>query len=117
MYIMKNQNTPKIAVIGFGEAGSSLCKGWGLSDVRAFDIKQHGDALLAAEKVAQMSAAGVIIGDDAADVANDANIIFCTVTADQAYAAASAVAKAIKPGAYYLDLNSCALPLSKKMQP
>ena len=67
---MKNQNTPKIAVIGFGEAGSSLCKGWGLSDVRAFDIKQHGHSLLAAEKVAQMSAAGVIIGDDAADIAN-----------------------------------------------
>ena len=38
----------------------------------AFDIKQHGEALLAAEKVAQMSAAGVIIGDDAADIANGA---------------------------------------------
>ena len=48
---MKNQNTPKIAVIGFGEAGSSLCKGWGLSDVRAFDIKQHGDALLALKRL------------------------------------------------------------------
>ena len=55
MVIMKNQNTSKIAVIGFGEAGYYLCKGWGLDDVRAFDIKQHGDALLAAEKVAQMS--------------------------------------------------------------
>ena len=49
-----------------------------------------------------MSAAGVIIGDDAADIANGADIVFSTVTADQAYVAASAVAKAIKPGAYYL---------------
>ena len=113
MYIMKNQNTPKIAVIGFGEAGSSL-QGWGLSDVRAFDIKQHGDSLLAAEKVAQMSAAGVIIGDDAADIANGADIVFSTVTADQAYIAANAVAKGIKPGAYYLDLNSCAPSTKQK---
>ena len=114
MYIMKNQNTPKIAVIGFGEAGSSLCKGWGLGDVRAFDIKQHGDALLAAEKVAQMSAAGVIIGDDPASIASGTDIIFSTVTADQAYAAASAVAKSIKQGAYYLDLNSCAPSTKRK---
>ena len=114
MYIMKNQNTPVIAVIGFGEAGSSLCKGWGLGDVRAFDIKQHGDSILAAEKVAQMSAAGVIIGDDAADIANGADIVFSTVTADQAYVAANAVTKVIKPGAYYLDLNSCAPSTKQK---
>ncbi|MDC3234797.1 NAD(P)-binding domain-containing protein, partial [Candidatus Puniceispirillum sp.] len=111
---MKNQNTKKIAVIGFGEAGSCLCKGWALSDVRAFDIKQHGDALLAAEKVAEMSAAGVIIGDDAASIANCTDMIFSTVTADQANAAASAVAKAIKPGAYFFDLNSCAPSTKQK---
>ena len=111
---MKNQNNPKIAVIGFGEAGSCLCEGWGLSNVRAFDIKQHGDALLAAGKVAQMSAARVIIGDDAASIANSTDMIFSTVTADQAYAAASAVAKAITPGSYYFDLNSCAPSTKQK---
>ena len=111
---MKNQNTPKIAVIGFGEAGSCLCKGWGLGDVRAFDIKQHGGALLAAEKVSEMSLAGVIIGDDAASIAHVSDMIFSTVTADQAHAAASAVAKTIKPGAYYLDLNSCAPSTKQK---
>ena len=111
---MKDQNKPTVAVIGFGEAGSCLCEGWGLSNVSAFDIKQLGDALLAAEKVAQMSAAGVIIGDDAASIANGTNMIFSTVTADQAYAAASAVAKAIKPGAYYFDLNSCAPSTKQK---
>ena len=111
---MKNQNTPKIAVIGFGEAGSCLCEGWGLGDVRAFDIKQHAGSLMAAEKVAQMSAAGVIIGDDAASIANGTDMIFSTVTADQAYAAANAVATAIKPGTYYLDLNSCAPSTKQK---
>ena len=62
---MTQQNTPKIAVIGFGEAGSCLCKGWGRSDVRAFDIKQIGDNDIAADKTRQMQDAGVIIGDDA----------------------------------------------------
>ncbi len=111
---MKDQNKPTVAVIGFGEAGSCLCKGWGLDDVRAFDIKQHGDATLAAKKVAQMLAAGVLIGDDAASIASGTDMIFSTVTADQANAAAHAVAKAIEPGAYYLDLNSCAPSTKQK---
>ena len=59
---MTQQNTPKIAVIGFGEAGSCLCQGWGRSDVRAFDIKQLGDNEIAADKTRQMQDAGVIIG-------------------------------------------------------
>lgn len=111
---MKNLNIPKIAVIGFGEAGSSLCQGWGLNDVRAFDIKQHGAAISAAEKVAQMMAAGVIIGDGVAGITGDADMIFSTVTADQAHAAASTVARTIRPGAYYLDLNSCAPSTKQK---
>ena len=111
---MEDQNKPKVAVIGFGEAGFCLCKGWGLGDVRAFDIKQHSDAILAQEKVAQMSAAGVLIGDDAASVASGTDMIFSTVTADQANAAANAVAKAIEPGAFYLDLNSCAPSTKQK---
>jgi 3-hydroxyisobutyrate dehydrogenase-like beta-hydroxyacid dehydrogenase len=111
---MKNQHKPKISIIGFGEAGSCLCQGWGLNNVRAFDIKQHGETFLAAEKVAQMKAAGVIIGNDAASITSDTDMIFSTVTADQAHAAASAVAKAIRPGAYYLDLNSCAPSTKQK---
>ncbi len=111
---MKDQNKPTVAVIGFGEAGSCLCKGWGLGDVRAYDIKQHGDATLAAKKVTQMLAAGVLIGDDAASIASGTDMIFSTVTADQANAAAHTVAKAIEPGAYYLDLNSCAPSTKQK---
>ncbi|MDB0013971.1 DUF1932 domain-containing protein [Alphaproteobacteria bacterium] len=105
---MTQQNTPKIAVIGFGEAGSCLCQGWGRSDVHAFDIKQIGDTDTAANKTSQMQEAGVIIGDDAASTVRQADMIFSTVTADQAHAAASAAAAGIRPGAYFFDLNSCA---------
>ncbi len=111
---MTQQNTPKIAVIGFGEAGSCLCQGWGRSDVHAFDIKQIGDTDTAANKTSQMQEAGVIIGDDAASTVRKADMIFSTVTADQAHAAASAAAAGIRPGAYFFDLNSCAPSTAKK---
>ncbi len=111
---MIQQNTPKIAVIGFGEAGSCLCQGWGRSDIHAFDIKQIGDTDTAANKTSQMQEAGVIIGDDAASTVRQADMIFSTVTADQAHAAASAAAAGIRPGAYFFDLNSCAPSTKQK---
>ena len=111
---MTQQNTPKIAVIGFGEAGSCLCKGWGRGDVRAFDIKQIGDTDIAAAKTRQMKDAGVVIGDDAESTVREAYMIFSTVTADQAHAAASAVAAGIGQGAYFFDLNSCAPSTKQK---
>ena len=111
---MTQQNTPKIAVIGFGEAGSCLCQGWGRSDIRAFDIKQIGDTDIAADKTRQMKDAGVIIGNDAASTVREAYMIFSTVTADQAHAAASAVAEGIGQGAYFFDLNSCAPSTKQK---
>ncbi len=106
--IMSQQNTPRLSVIGFGEAGSSLCKGWGRRDVTAFDINQS------AQKTAEMDNAGVIRGTDAASTVKDADMIFSTVTADQAHQAASAVAAGIKPGAFYCDLNSCAPSTKQK---
>ena len=103
---MKQQNIPKLAVIGFGEAGSSLCIGWGRSDVRVFDIKQHGET--AAAKNAEIQALGVIGCNDTASAIAEADIVFSTVTADQAHEAAAAVSEAIRPGAFFCDLNSCA---------
>ena len=46
-------NAPSVAVIGFGEAGSSLCIGWNRRGVRSFDIKQT-DSDLNAAKLAEM---------------------------------------------------------------
>jgi 3-hydroxyisobutyrate dehydrogenase-like beta-hydroxyacid dehydrogenase len=111
---MTHQNIPALAVIGFGEAGSSLCKGWGRTDVRVFDIKQHGDAGIAATKTAEIDAATVIGCEDTASAIANADMIFSTVTADQAHAAATAAAKAIKPGAFFCDLNSCAPSTKQK---
>ena len=109
---MSNNINQKIAVIGFGEAGASLCKGWALKDICAYDIKQDADTKTASEKKIQMRAAGVLIRASVAAAVVDADMIFSTVTADQAYSAAKAAAESIKSGSYFFDLNSCA-PLTK----
>jgi 3-hydroxyisobutyrate dehydrogenase-like beta-hydroxyacid dehydrogenase len=105
-------NTPSITVIGFGEAGASLCIGWKRTGVFSFDIRQtqpqtQAAILTAMHKLSVESAA------DAASAVSDADLIFSTVTADQAFNAASSVAPGLKPGAFFFDLNSCA-PTTKQ---
>ena len=100
-------NTPSVAVIGFGEAGSSLCIGWNRRDVRSFDIKQT-DPDLNAAKLAEIQDHGVDATEDIRTAVTGADMIFSTVTADQALAAASSAAPWLKQGAFFFDLNSCA---------
>ena len=106
-------NTPSVAVIGFGEAGSSLCIGWNRRGVRSFDIKQTNSALKTA-KCAEMHARGVNTADDIRAAVDGADLIFSTVTADQAFTAASSAAPWLKPGAFFFDLNSCAPSTKQK---
>ena len=56
-------NSPSITVIGFGEAGSSLCIGWNHRGVRSFDIKQTNPNLKVA-KFAEMRDQGVDAAED-----------------------------------------------------
>jgi 3-hydroxyisobutyrate dehydrogenase-like beta-hydroxyacid dehydrogenase len=106
-------NTPSVAVIGFGEAGSSLCIGWNRGGVRSFDIKQTNPDLKTA-KCAEMQDRGVDAAEDMRAAVAEADLIFSTVTADQAFAAASSAAPWLKPGAFFFDLNSCAPSTKQK---
>jgi len=62
---------------------------------------------------ARYAALGVTGCATAADAVAGATLVFCTVTADQAVAAARSAAPHLEAGAYWLDLNSCA-PGSKR---
>ena len=106
-------NTPSVAVIGFGEAGSSLCIGWNRLGVRSFDIKQTNLDLKAA-KCAEMQDLGVEAAEDVQAAVQGADLIFSTVTADQAFDAASSAAPWLRPGAFFFDLNSCAPSTKQK---
>lgn len=87
-----------IALIGFGEAGSTFARaaGWG-QRARAWD-------LLAARRV----------GADCAQAAlADASLVLSLVTADQALIAAQDYAPMLTPGALWCDMNSVA-PATKQ---
>jgi 3-hydroxyisobutyrate dehydrogenase-like beta-hydroxyacid dehydrogenase len=93
--------TCRIALIGFGEAGSTFARaaGWG-QGARGWDSL---DARRAA-----MAGVGVAAADSASDALAGAPIVLSLVTADQALAAAEAAADSIFPGALWCDMNSVA---------
>jgi 3-hydroxyisobutyrate dehydrogenase-like beta-hydroxyacid dehydrogenase len=104
-----------LAFIGMGEAGSAIVGGWGESrrgTIRAYDIKTDSPAT--ADQMRARYAEQCILGcGNAAEAIADAHLVLCTVTADQAVAAARAAAPHLKPNAIWCDLNSCA-PSSKR---
>lgn len=104
-----------VAFIGLGEAASALIAGWGAAQaprIIAYDIKQDNPAT-ADEIAARAEALGIALAPNAAAALGAADLVFCTVTADQAVTAATAGAPHLNQGAYWCDLNSCA-PGSKR---
>lgn len=104
-------NTRKIAFVGFGEAGQAFVEGWsesGLPDVQAYDIKTDSPNTAVRDgKRADYDKAGVRGHAALVDALAEADVVISVVTADQALVAADAAATAIRPGAFYLDCNSC----------
>ncbi len=97
----------KIALIGFGEAGSTFARagGWE-AEARAFDCKTDGASAAAMHE--RYAEAGV---EGAATLANalaGRTLVLSLVTADQALAAAEAAAPHLAAGALYCDGNSVA---------
>jgi len=99
-------SAPRVALIGFGEAGSTFARAGGWDDLaRAFDI--------APARIAVMEDCGVIPCASVAEVLAGAQLVLSLVTADQAVAAAEAVAPLLPQGAFFIDMNSVA-PATKQ---
>ena len=97
--------TPTLSLIGFGEAGSTFARAGDWS-ARAYDVKTEGAAR--AEMLARYDEAGVTPAETTAEAVQGADAVFSVVTADQALAAARAVAEAIAQDAFFFDMNSVA---------
>lgn len=107
--------TERIAFIGMGEAGSAFVSGWGENrseTIAAYDIKSD-DAATADAMAMRYDELGILGCASTADAVAGAELVFCTVTADQAVAAAERAAVHLERGAFWCDLNSCA-PSSKR---
>jgi 3-hydroxyisobutyrate dehydrogenase-like beta-hydroxyacid dehydrogenase len=102
---MSNEQ-PRLAMIGFGEAGSTFARfgGWG-AGARAFDILESRRSL--------MGECGVEAADSAEQALDGAQIALSLVTADAALDVAREYAGALAPGAIWCDMNSVA-PATKR---
>ncbi|MBA4354134.1 MAG: NAD(P)-dependent oxidoreductase [Novosphingobium sp.] len=90
-----------IALIGFGEAGSTFAQaaGWE-STALAYDLNPARRAV--------MEEAGVVVCATAECALSDADIVLSLVTADSALPAAQDYAALLKAGAIWCDMNSVA---------
>jgi 3-hydroxyisobutyrate dehydrogenase-like beta-hydroxyacid dehydrogenase len=89
-----------IALIGFGEAGSSFARAAGWSGARTFDIR--------ADRGAVAAELGVAFAHNAAGALAAADLVLSLVTADAALAVARDYAPWLAPGALWCDMNSVA---------
>jgi 3-hydroxyisobutyrate dehydrogenase-like beta-hydroxyacid dehydrogenase len=100
--------TQRIALIGFGEFGTSFAKGFreiGVYEVAAYDILFDNSALGAAlrEKARAM---GVEAAPSFAAAAERARVVISCVTAASAYEVAKEAGRSLTPGQFFLDINS-----------
>ena len=94
-------SAPRVALVGFGEAGESFARaqGW-RGEARGWDLLP--------ERRAAMASAGVDTADNAADALGDRAFLLSLVTADAALAAARDYAPLLPEGALWCDMNSVA---------
>ncbi len=104
-----------IAFIGLGEAASTIISGWGNlrnNQITAYDIKLHSIETKE-EIVGRADKLNICIKFSIQELVRNSDLIFSTVTADQATNVARESGQFLKDGVYFFDLNSCA-PSSKQ---
>ncbi len=104
-----------ISFIGLGEAASSIISGWGNprnNQIKAYDIKLHS-VETREEIVSRAKELNIRLKLSLQELVSGSDLIFSTVTADQALKVARESCHFIKDGTYFFDLNSCA-PSSKQ---
>ena len=103
-----------VGLIGYGEVGKIFSNGFkarGVNWVGAWDIV-FGDALFGGAQRLHAQAHGVIGCESVGHLCGKANLIISAVTASNTLSVAQEVARSIRPGTVFLDLNS-ASPVTK----
>ena len=99
------KNTPRFAIVGFGEVGQILAQDLmaaGCESTGVFDVK-FGDP----DSIPTRAAAGTWRAAlSNAEAVRGAQLVISAVTAEQGLQAAEATAAGIEPGAFYVDVNS-----------
>jgi 3-hydroxyisobutyrate dehydrogenase-like beta-hydroxyacid dehydrogenase len=95
----------RVGLVGYGEVGRILAEDLrARARIGAYDIKlgtaQDGPL------VAHAAQHGVRLAASHGELAGDADLVLCAVTASQTVAVAEAWAPAVRPGTWFLDFNS-----------
>lgn len=104
---MTSNGFPRIAFIGFGEAGQAMADGLrseGAAAIAAWDILFPATAGARLQQAANRI--GVRIATSAADAVADAGLVIAAVTAASSGEAAQSVAPHLRGRPFYLDVNS-----------
>lgn len=99
------KNTPRFAIIGFGEVGQILGQDLlaaGCEPTGVFDVKFGDPASIPSQAATGPWRAGL----SHKDAIKGAQLVISSVTAEQGLEAAKATAEGIEPGAFYVDVNS-----------
>jgi 3-hydroxyisobutyrate dehydrogenase-like beta-hydroxyacid dehydrogenase len=101
-------NVRKIAMVGFGEAGSILGADLAATgrQVVTYDILLDAPASRAA-LLEKASRAGVTTADSIGAAVENADLVISAVTASSSAAVAQSASKALAAGQIFLDINSC----------
>jgi 3-hydroxyisobutyrate dehydrogenase-like beta-hydroxyacid dehydrogenase len=99
------KNTPRFAIIGFGEVGQILAQDLvaaGCEVAGTYDVKfADPDSIPSRAAVGPYRA-----GSSHHDAVRGAALVISAVTAEQGLEAARATASGLEPGAFYVDINS-----------
>jgi 3-hydroxyisobutyrate dehydrogenase-like beta-hydroxyacid dehydrogenase len=104
---MNRRNTPRIAFIGFGEAGQAIAAGLresGIERIAAWDILFPESAGAKLKEAGESM--GVRCAGSAAEAVAETDMIVSAVTAASSLEAAQSVAPHLSGNPYYLDINS-----------
>jgi 3-hydroxyisobutyrate dehydrogenase-like beta-hydroxyacid dehydrogenase len=99
---------PRIAFIGFGEAGQTIARGLqseGVSDIAVYDLL-FDDARDEGRLRARAEALGARTGTSHVDAVRGAELVFSAVTAESSFAAAQSCVPGLAAGQLFLDINS-----------
>lgn len=99
------KNTPRFAIIGFGEVGQILAQdlvGAGCEVAGTYDLKFADPGSVPS----RAAVAPYRAGSSHHDAVRGAQLVISSVTAEQGFEAAKAVAGGLEPGAFYVDVNS-----------
>jgi 3-hydroxyisobutyrate dehydrogenase-like beta-hydroxyacid dehydrogenase len=106
---MSDSSRLGIGLVGYGEVGKILTAalvGRGVAWVGAWDVL-FADAAAGPAITAHAAAAGVDAAGSMAALTARADVVVSAVTASQAWSVADEAARTIRPGTWFLDLNSC----------